>query len=57
MNEPTERDDSHNHSAGTDAQADDAKQPHDHDDSPEQHGGHRTGERQAAENAENELPG
>lgn len=57
MNEPTEQDDSHTHSAGTDAHTDDTKQQHDHDDNLEQHGEHPTGERQAAENADNELPG
>jgi len=56
MNEPTKQDDSQTHSTSTDAHTDDAKQQHDHDDNPEQHGEHQTGQRQAAENAENELP-
>jgi len=57
MNEPTEQDDSQTRSAGTDAHTDDASQHHErHDDNPEQHGDHQTGQRQAAENAENELP-
>lgn len=38
MNEPTKQEDSHTHSTGTDAHTDDAKQQHDHDESPEQHG-------------------
>ncbi len=57
MSKPAEQDDSHTHGTGTSADTEDVKQQHEPVDNPEQHGEHPTGERQAAENAENELPG
>lgn len=54
MNEPNQQDDSQTRGDGTDG----VGQHHEsHDDNPDRAGDHRTGQRQAAENAENEPPG
>lgn len=58
MNQANQQEDSQTRGDGTDAHTDGTGQHHDsHDDNPVQDGDHRTGQRQAAENAENEPPG
>lgn len=59
MNEASEPVGNKQNDADVDAHRDDAEQQQqaDHDDTSDQLGAHPTGERQAAENAENELPG
>lgn len=58
MNQPTQPIDGTQTDADSDAHSDDAKQQHaDRDDTSGPIGAHPTGERQAAENAKNELPG